>query len=93
MTTAVSPVTTVHKALCSQTLLLDIILYVVRWNDHEIETSLKAVGSLQRCINIKTPTLRFDFEILILLFHFNRDSIIRHYRLPFTRLESADSLI
>ncbi len=35
-------VTTVHKAaLCSQTLLLDI--------DNAIETSLKAIGSLQRC--------------------------------------------
>ncbi len=38
-----------------------------------IETFLKAVGSLQRCINIKIPTLRFDFEMLILLFHFNHD--------------------
>ncbi len=45
----------------------------MRWNDDEIETSLKAVGSLQRCINIKTPLLLFDFEMFILLFHFNRD--------------------
>ncbi len=84
--------TTVHKAaLCSPTLLLDIVLYVVRWNDNDIETSLKGVGLLQRCINIKTPALRFDNVYFII--SLSRFSLTEHghFRLPFTWLESADS--
>ncbi len=45
--------------------------YTVRhWDETitTIETSLKAVASLQRCIKIKTPTLRFDFECLFYYF-------------------------
>ncbi len=62
------------------------------------ETSLKAVGSLQRCNNIKTTALRFDFEMYI---YFTLIAIYNltergHIRLPITwqdLLQSANSLI
>ncbi len=99
MNTAASPVTAVQSSAGSQMLLYQTLYCTsVRGNDNAIETSLKAVGSLQRCINIKTPALHFDFEVFILLFHFNGDSLNSltehgHFSLPFTRLESTDSPI
>lgn len=71
---------------------------LVRWNENATETFRKAVSSLQRCFNRKTPLLHFWLWMFILLFCFNHVSLKRfclteqeHHCLPITRFQNADS--
>ncbi len=55
------PGNAVHKlALSSQTLLYQTLH--ARWNENDIHNFMKTVGFLQKCSDIKTPALCFDFE-------------------------------